>query len=86
MEVGNRSSVSKADVAAVRTALEGELAKSGVHFADRGRAEAVVVVTLSENVREYVWLAEIAVGKNERSVVVVAVPRSEAVAVQAAGR
>jgi hypothetical protein len=85
VEVGNRSSMSKADVSAVRTALEGELAKSGVRLVDRERAQAVVVVTLSENVREYVWLAEIAVGKNERSVVVVAVPRGEAGTLQAAG-
>src|SRR5882724_738292 len=78
VEVGNRSSMSKADVAAVKSALEVELTAGGVHLAARDRAAAVVVVTLSENVREYVWVAEIVVGKNEKSVVMVAVPRAEA--------
>ena len=78
VDVGNRSSLSKVDVAAVRAAVEGELAARGVHLADREQAAASVVVTLSENVREYVWVAEIQVGKNEKSVVLVAVPRAEA--------
>jgi hypothetical protein len=85
VEVGNRSSLSKVDVAAVRAAVEGELAGHGVHLADREQAAASVVVALSENVREYVWVAEVQVGKNEKSVVMVAVPRVEAGAVQAAG-
>src|SRR6266851_6337244 len=38
VEVGNRSSMSKADVAAVKLALEGELTASGVHLAARDRA------------------------------------------------
>src|SRR5258708_7152092 len=85
VEVGNRASLSKADVATVKAALEGELGASGVHLAGRDRAAAVVVITLSENVREYVWVAEITVGKNEKSVVMVAVPRAEAGSVPAAG-
>src|SRR5450432_70143 len=35
VEVGNRSSLSKADVAAVKAAVEGELAAGGVHLAGR---------------------------------------------------
>ena len=85
VEVGNRSSLSKVDVAAVRTALEGELTAHGVHLAASDRASASVTVTLSENVREYVWVAEVRVGKNEKSVVMVAVPRPEAGAVPAVG-
>ena len=85
VEVGNRSSLSKADVAAVRTAVEGELGARGVHLTARDQAAAVVVVSLSENVREYVWVAEIWVGKNDKSVVMVSLARAEAGAVQAAG-
>ncbi len=85
VEVGNRSSLSKGDVAAVKVVVETELAASGVHLAGRDQAAAVVVVTLAENVREYVWVAEIVVGKNEKAVVMVAVARPEAGAVQASG-
>ena len=85
VEVGNRSSLSKADVAAVRASLETELAGRGVHLAASDQAAASVAVTLSENVREYVWVAEVRVGKNEKSVVMVALPRPEAGAVPAAG-
>ena len=85
VEVGNRSSLSKADVAAVRTAVEGELGARGVHLTARDQAAAVVIVSLSENVREYVWVAEIWVGKNDKSVVMVSLARAEAGAVQAAG-
>ena len=85
VEVVNRSSLSRPDVAAVRTALEGELAAHGAHLAASDQAAASVAVTLSENVREYVWVAEVQVGKNEKSVVMVAVARPEAGSAQAAG-
>jgi len=42
VEVGNRSSMSKADVAAVKSALEGELTAGGVHLAARDRAASTV--------------------------------------------
>ena len=77
-EVGNRSSLSKVDMGAIRTALATELSGRGLHPAPADRAAASVTVTLSENVREFVWVAEIQVGKNARSVVMVAVPRADA--------
>ena len=85
MEVGNRSSLSKADVAALRTVLEGELTARGVHLAPGDHAAAQVTVTLSENVREYVWVAEVRVGQSEKSVVMVAVARPESGVLQTAG-
>ena len=78
VDVGNRSTLSKSDVAGVKTALDAELVARGVHRTANEQAAATVVVTLLENVREYVWVAEIQVGKSEKSVVIVAVPRADA--------
>jgi hypothetical protein len=81
MEVRNQSSLSEQDVSAVRAALADELAARG--FRTRGEAPAAaspdssgasVVVTLSENVQGYVWVAQIQRG-DDSSVLLQAVPR-----------
>ena len=77
-DVTNRSSLNKADLGLIRTALGTELSGHGLRLAPGDQAAANVAVTLSENVREFVWVAEIQVGKNEKSVVMVAVPRADA--------
>ncbi len=82
VEVTNRSSLSNADVLSVRTALMAELASSGVHVVPSEPAAATVNVTLSENVREYVWVAEIRQSTNEKTVAMVAVPRTETTSAQ----
>jgi hypothetical protein len=84
LDIVNRSSLSKADMASIRTALVGDLAGRGVHLAPGDQAAAGVVVTLSENVREFIWVAEIRVGTNEKSVTIVAVARADAASVQTA--
>jgi hypothetical protein len=81
MEVTNRSSLSQADVDDIRRGLWMELAALGVNSAAVDQAAATVQVSLSENLQEYVWIAEIHVGNNEPSVVMVTTPRTERAAV-----
>jgi hypothetical protein len=55
LEINNISSLGAADVEGIRAALEKELADRGLRVGSGG---AGVEVTLSENVKGYVWVAE----------------------------
>lgn len=77
LEVTNRSSLSQADADDIRRGLWTELGALGVHFVGADQAAAAVQVSLSENLLKYVWIAEIHVGNNEPSVVMVTAPRTE---------
>ena len=77
LEVTNRSSLSQADADDIRRGLWTELGALGVHFVAADQAAATVQVSLSENLQNYVWIAEIQVGNNEPSVVMVTAPRTE---------
>jgi hypothetical protein len=75
LEVVNRSSLSRSDVEGIRRGLLTELAALGMRFVSAGQAVATVQITFSENLQNYVWVAEIRQGNNEASVVMVATPR-----------
>jgi hypothetical protein len=77
LEVANRSSLSQADADDIRRGLWTELGALGVHFVGADQAAATVQVSLSENLQNYIWIAEIQVGNNEPSVVMVTAPRTE---------
>ncbi len=77
LEVTNRSSLSSTETDDIRRGLLTELAALGVHSAGVDQAAATVQVSLSENVQSYVWIAEIRLGNNESSVVMVTTPRTE---------
>ena len=77
LEVTNRSSLSSAESDGIRRGLWTELGALGVHFVAPDQAAATVQVSLSENLNNYVWIAEIHVGSNEPSVVMVTAPRTE---------
>lgn len=77
LEVTNRSSLSQTDADDIRRGLWTELGALGVHFVGADQAAATVQVSLSENLLNYVWIAEIHVGNNEPSVVMVTAPRME---------
>ncbi len=77
LEVTNRSSLSSTEADDVRRGLWTELGALGLHFVGADQAAATVRVTLSENLRNYVWVAEIQVGNNEPSVVMVTSRRLE---------
>ena len=80
LDVTNRSSLSSAEADEIRRGLWTELGALGVHFVPADQAAAAVQVSLSENLQNYVWIAEIHVGNNEPSVVMVTAPRAEAAA------
>ncbi len=82
LEVTNRSSLARPEVDEIRRGLLTELAALGVRAVNADQAAATVEVTLSENLRSYVWVAEIHQGNNEASVVMVTAPRSGPVAVE----
>jgi hypothetical protein len=76
LEVTNRSSLEEKSLREVRSALEAELQVEGVHSVKAEQAIGTVEVVLSENLREYVWTAEIAIGSDEKKVAIVSLPRS----------
>jgi hypothetical protein len=74
-EVRNSSTLRPEEVARVEQALMVELQNRGTCTSVNGGASAGVVVTLSENVKEFVWIAELHQGDESR-VVLLAVLRS----------
>ena len=75
VEVTNRSSLDDKSVREVRSALEAQLQVEGVHTTKAEQAIGTVKVVLSESLREYVWTAEIAIGADEKRIVLVSLPR-----------
>jgi hypothetical protein len=70
----NRSSLTAADADDIRRQLLSELAAFGVQSAASEQAAATVQVSLSENLQNYLWVAEIHQGTSEPVVAMVAVP------------
>ncbi len=66
LELRNNSSISPGDVARVRRALETEIRKTGVKLVPAPPGDAVVRVTLAENLQGYLWVAEIQRGGEQR--------------------
>src|SRR5580658_3921383 len=75
LDVSNKSSLSRTDAEEIRRGLTSELGALGVRLVNADQAAASVQVTLSENLQDYVWVAEIHQGNNEPSVVMVTAPR-----------
>jgi hypothetical protein len=72
--VVNRSSLGAADADDIRRKLLSELAAFGVQPATSDQAAARVHVSLSQNLQNYLWVAEIYQGTSEPVVAMVAVP------------
>jgi hypothetical protein len=77
LEITNRSSLDEKSIGEIRSALEAQLRAEGVRSAKPDESIGSVAVTLSESLREYVWSAEIAIGTDERKVVLVSTPRPQ---------
>ena len=58
------ASLETADVEAARQALENELRARGIGFVLDSQTTATINVTLSENLQQYIWVAEIKRGKS----------------------
>lgn len=83
LEVTNRSSVGSADVEQIRRELISLLGASGVRVWEPDQAAAVIRLSLSENLQDYVWVAQIQQAANQQSVIMVSSPRpSHALATQ----
>jgi len=78
LEVVNRSSLSKQETDEIGRGLRGQLESLGARTVKPEQAAATVVVSLSENPQNYVWVAEIHQGASDFSVVMVSTPRADA--------
>ena len=79
LEINNRSSITSADVEEIRRELTGALAASGVRVWQPDQAAANIKLTLSENVQDYVWVAQIQSGTSDAKVLLVSTPRPDTV-------
>jgi hypothetical protein len=75
LDVANRSSLSKKDSDEISRGLRVQLEALGVRTVKPEQAAATVEISLSENLQNYVWVAEIRQGVGEFSVVMVSAPR-----------
>ena len=75
LDVVNRSSLSRPEVEEIRRGLLAELGAVGLRFVNPDQASATVQISFSENLQNYVWVAEIHQGSNQASIVMVATPR-----------
>ena len=73
LTVRNQSSIAEEDLAVIRKLLEASLRARGVVLAGDESANAIRI-TLSENLRNRVWVAEIVQGNESKTVLVLAGP------------
>ena len=71
----NRSSLDNSDAETIRRTLIDRLLRSGLKFTNTGQAAEAVKVSLSENLRDYVWVAEIRRGSSDPTAVMVSTQR-----------
>ncbi|HET7440482.1 MAG TPA: hypothetical protein VFJ47_04210 [Terriglobales bacterium] len=76
LEITNRSSLSKKDFDEIGSGLKSQLNALGIQFAKAEQATMSAQITFSENLRQYVWVAEIRQGAAQ-STVMVSLPRAE---------
>ena len=77
LEITNRSSISSADVEAIRGSLISDLASAGVRVWDPDQAAAMVKLTFSESLEDYVWVAEVQQESSAPGIIIVSIPRPE---------
>lgn len=70
LEVENISSLGLPDVTPIRQSLETELTRRGFRLAPESSGRAHVIVTLSEGVEGYVWVAQVRSGSDEETAMV----------------
>lgn len=66
LDVKNISSLTAADAAVIRQSLETDLTRRRFHLAQPSQDEAQVIVTLSENVDDYIWVAQFHADSSDR--------------------
>jgi hypothetical protein len=73
----NRSSLGRRDSEIIQNGLRSALQAHGLRLVKAEQAGATVTISLSENPRSYVWVAEIRQGAAEPAVEMVSVPRPD---------
>ncbi|HEY8671630.1 MAG TPA: hypothetical protein VIL63_12360, partial [Terriglobales bacterium] len=81
LELNNRSSITPSEVEKIRRDLPALLAASGVRVGASDQATSSITVTLSENLQNYVWIAEIHQGINQPSIVMISTPRPDSASI-----
>jgi hypothetical protein len=81
LTVENRSSLGRRDSDIIGNGLRAALEGVGIRFVAPEQAAASVAISLSENARAYVWVAEIHQSTGEATVVMVSVPHATGAAV-----
>jgi hypothetical protein len=77
LTVENRSSLGQRDDEIIQNGLRSALGGLGLRFLSAEQAAATISISLSENARSYVWVAEIHQGAGEVTVVMISAPRPE---------
>lgn len=71
LDLNNRSSISPADVEEIRREITSSLSTAGVRVWQPDQAAATIKLTLSEDLQNYVWVAEIHQASNDTHVILV---------------
>lgn len=71
----NRSSLGRRDSEIIQNGLRSALANAGIRSSQSSSGMTAVTITLSENANNYIWVAQIATGQGQSSVVMVSVPK-----------
>ena len=74
--VVNRSSLERMEFEQISRGLRAQLAAAGLQFVGADQAAATVRITISEDLKNYVWVAEVRQGSNDASVVMASTPRT----------
>jgi hypothetical protein len=77
LEVNNRSSITSADVEEIRSELTSSLATTGVRVWQPDQAAATIKLTLSENLQNYVWVAQIQQASSDKNIILISTPRPD---------
>ena len=75
LSVENRSSLGKREQEVIQNGLRSALESAGLRFVNADQAAATIAISLSENVADYVWVAQVRQSASETAVVMVSMPR-----------
>jgi hypothetical protein len=76
LELQNRASLTKGELDSIRRNLTTQLSTYGVQVVKPDQAAAAVQVSLSENLQDYVWVAEIRQGNSAATILMATVHRN----------
>jgi len=78
LELVNKCSLSRSEADEIRRGILTELAAAGAQFVNAERAAATLKIYLSEDLTNYLWIAEVRQGAGEPAIAMVSLPRPDA--------